>query len=232
MLTRQPLQCEDQCKFWLAVCWQLAVPFFMCIILGKRCPSVRSIIVSYVVFYFTPELVSLLDFEHSPGASALSCAIIAHHSTCMGDTLASELGILSKSAPFLISAPWRKVPPGTNGGITVLGTFWSAVGGCLMGLGTLAMDLISGFDVRPVEMIIFSSACGLLGSFLDSLLGATLQISLHDHDKKITYAQKEGSPPDATHICGYDLLSNAQVNLVSVIVVTGIGGCLFGQIVF
>ena len=173
-----------------------------------------------------------LDFEKSPGASSLTCAIIAHHSTCMGDTLASELGILSKSAPFLISAPWRKVPPGTNGGITVLGTIWSAIGGCLMGLGVLVMDLISGLDVKPLKIIIFSSACGLLGSFLDSLLGATLQISLYDEDKKITFGHKEGAPPHATRISGHDLLTNVQVNLVSVIIVTGIGGCLFGQIVF
>jgi hypothetical protein len=51
-------------------------------------------------------------------ASQLTCAIIAHHATCLADTLASELGILSKNPPFLITQPWKRVPSGTNGGKT------------------------------------------------------------------------------------------------------------------
>lgn len=52
----------------------------------------------------------------------------------MGDTLASEIGILSKSSPRLILPPFAKVPPGTNGALSVKGTLGSLVGGALMGL--------------------------------------------------------------------------------------------------
>ena len=63
--------------------------------------------------------------------SAIACGIIAHYATCLADTLASELGILSKSDPFFIVQPWKKVPPGTNGGVTLGVFFWMASDGML-----------------------------------------------------------------------------------------------------
>ncbi|TBU41905.1 integral membrane protein DUF92-domain-containing protein, partial [Dichomitus squalens] len=51
-----------------------------------------------------------------------------HFACCLGDTLASELGILSRSRPILIST-LKPVPPETNGGLSVVGTL-ASVGRC------------------------------------------------------------------------------------------------------
>jgi uncharacterized protein (TIGR00297 family) len=75
-----------------------------------------------------------IDFANDPRTSALACSLIAHHATSLADTLASELGILSKGRPILITT-LRRVPPGTNGGVTLLGTGCSALGGVIIGLG-------------------------------------------------------------------------------------------------
>jgi hypothetical protein len=59
---------------------------------------------------------------------------------CLGDTLASELGILSKSKPILITT-LRPVPPGTNGAMSLLGTAVSILGGGAVGL-VMVLDLL------------------------------------------------------------------------------------------
>ncbi len=50
----------------------------------------------------------------------------------MGDTLASELGILSNTPPILLTT-LKPVPPGTNGALSLLGTAASIGGGMAMG---------------------------------------------------------------------------------------------------
>mmetsp|Transcript_10057 Transcript_10057/g.14747 ORF Transcript_10057/g.14747 Transcript_10057/m.14747 type:complete len:304 (-) Transcript_10057:316-1227(-) len=174
-----------------------------------------------------------IDFEKAPHESTLACVVLAHHCTCLADTLASELGILSKSNPFLLTAPWKgTVHPGTNGGVTLVGFFWSAIGGLLMGLGTLLMDYLSGMDMKPSNTIAFASLCGLLGSILDSLLGATVQATYYDADEKLVYCSKEDAPKNVKHVHGLNLLSNAQVNLVSVFITSLLGGVVLGPIMF
>lgn len=142
------------------------------------------------------------------------------------------MGILSKSDPFLIIAPHKKVPPGTNGGVTLMGFAWSAFGGFVIGIATLLLDSISGIQLRIFEMIVFSSVCGLIGSIFDSFLGALLQATYYDMEKKLVYCSSKDIPRDATLLCGFNLLTNAQVNLVSVLMTTFVGGYCLGPLIF
>jgi len=196
------------------------------------CSAIAVALSIYHAMYFGEE--KSIDFYQSPETSSLTCAVIAHYAVCLGDTFSSELGMLSKSQPFLISAPWRKVPCGTNGGVTLLGTLWGAIGGAVIGLAILIIDTTTGMVVQPKETIIFGILCGLFGSLFDSLLGATLQSSYYDDDKKLTYCEKqeEVNNKSIKHISGFDVLTNAQVNLVSVIIITIIGGSYLGPLIF
>jgi uncharacterized protein (TIGR00297 family) len=82
------------------------------------------------------------------------------------DTWATELGTLSKRNPVSITT-WRSVPPGTSGGVTLLGTL-AGLGGALF-VATAAWIM-----AWPVP---FSAVAlgGIAGALTDSVLGGTLQ---------------------------------------------------------
>jgi uncharacterized protein (TIGR00297 family) len=99
--------------------------------------------------------------------------VFSHFACCLGDTLASELGILSKSPPILITT-LKPVPPGTNGGLSVLGTIASLAGGFVMGL-TLAATLAienpvcrQNWVTELVPLLLWGTAAGGLGSLVGS----------------------------------------------------------------
>jgi uncharacterized membrane protein len=127
-----------------------------------------------------------------------------------------------------VTQPWRRVPVGTNGGMSLGGTIWSLVGGLLIGLLTVAMDTLSGIG-PPLRLVAvtttYGGLCGLLGSLLDSILGATLQTTYYDADAKLVYHEHDRDRPlSAQLICGIPLLSNEQVNFVSVALSSVLGG--------
>ena len=98
-----------------------------------------------------------------------------HFSTCLADTLASELGILSPSPPRSIIT-LRPVPPGTNGGVSPLGLGVSVLGGALVGVISAADLMIErsacrGWSVG--EIVMFCAVTGLLGSLVSVSLCET-----------------------------------------------------------
>ena len=152
---------------------------------------------------------------------ALASAYLGYYACCGGDTWASELGVLSKSRPRLIIDPMRSVEPGTNGGVTALGWGASAAGGATVGaafvVGRAAVAALSGGDVlaacvQDAIIVVYGALAGVFGSFVDSMLGATVQYSgfCSVKDKVVS---KPG--PTVSRISGCEFLSNSAVNFVS-----------------
>lgn len=94
------------------------------------------------------------------------------------DTWATELGRLNPAPPRLITTRAR-VPHGTSGGVTALGTLGAAAGALLIGgLAGLLGGTTTGpaaSALRPAHLAGVVAAAGLSGSLLDSLLGATVE---------------------------------------------------------
>ncbi|MBI1974186.1 DUF92 domain-containing protein [Candidatus Micrarchaeota archaeon] len=84
-----------------------------------------------------------------------------------GDTLSSEVGMLSKRSPVMITT-LRRVKTGTNGGITLLGTAASVLGGLVIGLAAYPI-------VPEAKTIYIAVMAGFIGSAIDSFIGATLE---------------------------------------------------------
>lgn len=130
---------------------------------------------------------SSVGFNH-PIRSKQSLFLVSNYAATCADTLSSELGILSQSRPRLVTAPWRIVPPGTNGGVTLYGLNAGFAGGLLIALtSTLLIPYCDSWTftqkIRFTQAMAFA---GLGGSILDSLLGAVLQASVVDvHSGKV-----------------------------------------------
>ncbi|KAJ6842579.1 protein PGR-like [Iris pallida] len=162
-----------------------------------------------------------LDTKESTLITGLIGGIIGHYACCNGDTWSSELGTLSKSQPRLITT-FKKVQKGTNGGITIDGTLASAAAGLLIGLtyllvGFLTTDCASDVALKQLLVLPLAAAAGLLGSLIDSLLGATLQFSGFCTVQKKVVGRKA---PTVKKISGLDILDNNGVNAVSVLLTT------------
>ncbi|XP_027248188.1 transmembrane protein 19 isoform X3 [Cricetulus griseus] len=161
-----------------------------------------------------------IDFAKQPTASWMCLSLLAALACSAGDTWASEVGpVLSKSSPWLITT-WEKVPVGTNGGVTVVGLASSLLGGTFVGLAYFLTQLVfvSDLDISAPQwpIIAFGGLAGLLGSVVDSYLGATMQFSGLDESTGLVVS----SPARETkHIAGKPILDNNAVNLFSSVLV-------------
>lgn len=162
-----------------------------------------------------------LDSKESALVTALIGGIIAHYSCCNGDTWSSELGMLSKSQPRLITT-FKPVRKGTNGAVTTTGLLAAAAAGSIIGLTSVLFGLFTtkcSSDVAMKQLLIFplATVAGLCGSLIDSVLGATLQFSgFCSVRNKVV-----GKPgPTVKRISGLSILDNNAVNLVSILLTT------------
>lgn len=149
--------------------------------------------------------------------AALAC--MSALAGCCGDTWASEFGVLQRSQPRHIIT-WKSVPIGTNGGVSVLGTICSMLGGLLVGLAFflgMAFEHVQRRDYHSLTescwpAIPLGVLAGFLCSLIDSVLGATLQYSGEDTSKNCVVNHPG---PDVRHVSGKDVLDNNAVNLLS-----------------
>jgi len=96
-------------------------------------------------------------------------------STATADTLSSELGILSKRKPRLITN-FKRVKTGTDGAVSLLGTLFGIAGTLIIALFVFLFNLNNGFgDIELGRVIIIIIISGLFGCTIDSIAGATIE---------------------------------------------------------
>lgn len=151
----------------------------------------------------------------------LFAAFVGTMATVTADTWATELGTLSRQPPRLITTG-RVVPPGTSGGVSVLGTVAAASGGLF--IGTLALALV-GLGGAPLLLVpaqwlpLIAAGSGLAGALFDSLLGATVQRINHcPRCDKETERDIHGCGTATHPLRGWAWMDNDMVNLLASVV--------------
>jgi uncharacterized protein (TIGR00297 family) len=143
--------------------------------------------------------------------SALAVGALA---AAASDTWATEVGTLGGRAPRSI-VTWRRVPPGTSGGVSAAGVAAAVAGAAFV---AVVAALVGWRGVAGAAFL-----AGVAGSTLDSVLGATVQVR--------RWCDRCGAPTErATHGCGASTrviggvrwIDNDVVNAVS----TAAGGLI------
>ena len=131
---------------------------------------------------FAPMLAAVLTF---PGFSWFPKTVggvvfLASLAVAGSDTLASEIGVLSRKA-YLITT-FERVTPGTDGGVSLLGTacaLGAALYTALFGWFVLG-NLARMYNLDPAmppqaAVLLIPAVIGFVGCQLDSVIGATLE---------------------------------------------------------
>ena len=153
--------------------------------------------------------VGALDWLPTHIAWASFAAALA---TVNADTWATELGVLSPGQPQLITTS-KRVPRGTSGAVSLAGSIAAAAGALLIAL----LGGVLGVAFLTPGFILAVTVAGLLGSYFDSVLGATVQAIYYcPHCKKETEQHPQHSCGKRTTLRrGWAWLDNDWVNFLS-----------------
>jgi uncharacterized protein (TIGR00297 family) len=143
---------------------------------------------------------------------AVSIAISA------ADTWASEIGIAWRGRTWDLLTGAR-VPPGLSGGISIPGTAGAFVAATTFAAVAMWLPGIGG---ASAVVLIGVAAGGVLGMFVDSLLGARFQPRYRNDHGRLYDVRVEG----AVQVSGLTWMSNDMVNLLSNGLVTGLAVAL------
>jgi uncharacterized protein (TIGR00297 family) len=137
------------------------------------------------------------------------------------DTWASEIGSLSKRPPTYILT-FQTVKTGTSGAVSPLGMIASFLGALLISFVALIL-----FDEITYISLLIITASGLLGSLIDTVIGATIQAKYRCINCQLS-TEKLMHCRQPTHlISGKGWINNDLTNFLSILVATSIGIVLY-----
>lgn len=146
----------------------------------------------------------------------LPAAFLGAVATAAADTWATELGMLSRRPPRLVTT-WAVVPAGTSGGVTLPGTLAGLAGAALIAAIGARLDS---------RALLAATLAGVAAMLMDSVLGATVQASFRRPDGRLT--EERGG--DAHLERGIAWLTNPVVNLLATAAGAVVAGALASRL--
>ena len=145
----------------------------------------------------------------------LAVAFVGALATVNADTWATEIGVLSRTRPRLVTTG-RPVEAGTNGAVSLIGTGAALAGAGFIGLLAGAFSLAQTSLATALILWLATSVGGFGGALFDSLLGATFQrIYYCDHCRQETEHRTHRCGHLTRPLRGWPWLDNDRVNFLS-----------------
>ena len=155
------------------------------------------------------------------GQTTFYVAALAALAAANADTWATEIGLLSPTAPRDVLT-FDEVPAGTSGAVSSTGLVGTAAGALFIGLLAL-------FDVKDggIGNMLIIAVGGIAGGFGDSLLGATIQERRQCLDCGATTEQlRHSCDGETVCVAGISGIGNDAVNAIATAWGGAIGGIL------
>lgn len=135
--------------------------------------------------------------------------------TATADTLATEVGLLYPRNPRLITNLKQSVRPGTSGAISPLGEIAMIFGSFAIGLTTWMLRL-GNWSFTKIMLVVISSS--IIGSTLDSLLGATTQATYECSNCGKTVEGKMHCGKPSRYVRGVRAIDNNAINFIGTLI--------------
>jgi len=192
---------------WAQVLANGGVPSFLCML--------------YLLLHGPGELPLSTDHHLESVIMAMFVAALA---TSNGDTWASELGILSDGPVYLVTT-CKKVPRGTNGGVSLTGTAASIAGGLFIGIVFFLVTVVWYHNpvMSQMHILLLGTLSGFFGSLIDSLFGALFEYSGYNEQDNKVYSKPNSQ---LKHISGVRLLDGNMTNSLSILLTSVVAGVL------
>lgn len=189
--------------------------FAVDLVLGKRTERITGEInlkvgrrdVVQVLANATAAVIAIIlgkIFESPIGMVVYTAAL----TECLADSLASDIGVLSKKDPVDICR-MRRIKRGMSGGVSLLGTI-SAFCGCL--LMTLIFIAFFGFNTKHIIAVLVIPMIGILA---DSILGSLVQAKYRCTECGKNTEKKLHCGRPTEHAGGLKIINNDTVNILS-----------------
>lgn len=160
-------------------------------------------------------------------SSALYAAFLGAFAAAASDTWATEIGAWAPARPVSLRS-FRRVPPGTSGAVSGLGTIAGVAGAlCIAGLGTGAAartGVLAGTDLGSFLALV--ALAGVAGMLADSLAGATIQ-ARYRHPAHDDLVERPPRPESRPHR-GWRFMTNSAVNVLATTTGAAIAALLVG----
>ena len=95
-------------------------------------------------------------------------ALVAAFATAVFDTVSSEIGQVYGKTPFLITT-FKRVPPGTDGAVSVEGTLAGLAAAAVLALAALGLGLMGRLGPAGAALVVVAA---FIGTTVESYLGA------------------------------------------------------------
>lgn len=166
--------------------------------------------------------LALFAVDDAATRRLLFAAYVGAMATVNADTWATELGVLGRRPPRLITT-WRVVERGTSGGVSLWGTAAALLGGAAIGLTAALFDGAEGG-----RWLLVGALGGLAGALFDSFLGATVQAIYYSEarQKETERAVEHDGTPNRL-LRGWRWMDNDWVNFLSSLVGAAVAAALW-----